>query len=406
MFHTAYTFEQIRSSGLEIFIKARDLGEFFSHVYTVNPIADLQYKHKERIKNAKPAEFELDARNTIIEGRTFPISSRFRILRAFWLILNQIRLIAFVIKKVPLRSIVLVRGENALYAGAYALLFSCALRVPYLIGSWGNPNRLRTSSKRPMMPNLSPSVEFEILIEKRVLRYSKFALAQNEENRGYLFDMGVPKEKSVLLPLEIGIDASHFIEPEMRSVPSEIESLKSIGVPILVCISRLEPEKNVDHAIMACGLLKDKNIGFKLFIFGDGRMRSDLESLVSHLNISNQVEFMGNKSQEFIAQFLAQTSINIAPLCGRSLLEASLAGCPSVAYDVDWHSDIVTTGKTGVLVQNLDIQGLSNGLQRLIQNPNLKSELGRNVRERALSRSGPDILSLKLNSIYQSALDN
>ena len=89
-------------------------------------------------------------------------------------------------------------------------------------------------------------------------------------------------------------------------------------------------------------------------LVGDGRETSNLKSLAQKEGLIDQVVFAGNRSQAWIAGAFNLVDINVAPLCGRSLLEASLGGLPAVSYDVDWHSEIVVSGSTGFLVPNLD----------------------------------------------------
>ena len=116
------------------------------------------------------------------------------------------------------------------------------------------------------------------------------------------------------------------------------------------------------------------------------------------------VIFAGNKSQAWISALMPHVYLNIAPLCGRSLLEASLSGCPAVAYDVDWHSDIVIDGLTGYLSPNLDYHILANNILRMIGDIDSRQLFGENMLKLALSVSDPEILVKSQEKIYKSLL--
>ena len=93
--------------------------------------------------------------------------------------------------------------------------------------------------------------------------------------------------------------------------------------------------------------------------------------------------------------------VNVAPLCGRSLLEASLSGCPAVAYDVDWHSEIVKDGKSGFLIPNLDYKAMGESLVILNRDGVVRMKMRENMQSLAKSIAKPaDTASLQRN-IYK-----
>ena len=72
---------------------------------------------------------------------------------------------------------------------------------------------------------------------------------------------------------------------------------------------------------------------------------------------------------------MSHADLNIAPLCGRALLEASLSGCPAVSYDVDWHGEIVHSGVTGELVENLDFKAMGKAAKKILLNDQLRASM-------------------------------
>jgi glycosyltransferase involved in cell wall biosynthesis len=109
-------------------------------------------------------------------------------------------------------------------------------------------------------------------------------------------------------------------------------------------------------------------------------------------------------NREWIAGLMAHVDLNLAPLCGRSLLEASLAGCPAVAYDVDWHNEIVIPGSTGELVTNLDFSSLGSACVKILENPDYTHSMGQNIKSLATLLSEPEVMIQKQIAIYSEFL--
>ena len=89
----------------------------------------------------------------------------------------------------------------------------------------------------------------------------------------------------------------------------------------------------------------------------------------------------------------------------RALGEAALGGAPVVAYDIDWHSDLIESGVTGELVAYRDHVGLAAGLQRFIDDSEYGRRVGTALRERALRVLDPDHVDTEQLSVYRELLD-
>jgi glycosyltransferase involved in cell wall biosynthesis len=405
VFHSAYTFDDIRTRGLEVFISARDAGEFFDSVLTVSPIASLQYPSTRSDRFGKANYFQLDSRHTILEGKIsrFKLPEMFRIVDFLF---GQFSVVASLVKSGGLGSVRLVRAEDPRFNGLYGLLFSKLLRKPLVIGVWGNPARIRESTKSPLMPNLFRTGVMEEKVEKFVLKRASMVLAQNEENMSYALALGVDPVRTRLTPLGVGIDSSHFVSNSDRyDVSSDLQEFGITSEKIIVCVSRLEKVKFVDHAIRACVVMSKAGLDFKLVIVGDGSEKPDLINLAESLGMFNNVIFAGNRSQVWLSGFLIRADIAIVPLAGRALLEIGLAGCPVVAYDVDWHSEIVRSGITGTLVENFNYEELGNATLKLLSDSEVISRMSREMKARALDTANPKALARVQAQIYEELIE-
>ena len=401
VFHSAYIFDDLTRLGLEIFVTSRDAGEHFDRVLTVNPVASLQFPPGDSKNFTKPQFYQLDSRNVVLEGR----ANRFKLLnrlKALDLVIAQFSLFVTLIRKGGLRDVDLVRAEDPRFNGLYGYVLSRLLRKPLVVGVWGNPARIRKSQGVPLMPRLFPSIRSEEILEKFVLRRASIVLAQNQDNIEYAIDYGADPSKAKILPLGIGIDPAHFLPYADRMDVSE--DFKQFGISsefVIVCISRLEALKLVDQAVRACSVLKRANLDFKLILIGEGRERANLEALARELGISNEVIFAGNRTQEWISGALARSHLVLAPLTGRALLETALSGCPVVAYDVDWHGEIVRTGETGILVENLSYEDMGEAALRLFKDESSRQKMSQNIQKLAMEMASPQVIIEMQMDIYK-----
>jgi glycosyltransferase involved in cell wall biosynthesis len=404
VFHSAYTFEDIKKLGLEIFVQSRDAGNFFEKILTVSPVASLQYQPEDPRQISSPEFFQLDDRNLVLEGRLaqFHFLKRFRILN---FLLAQVTLIITLLRKGKLQEVELIRGEDPRFNGLYAYIASRFLRKPLVIGLWGNPGRIRNLNGKPIAPRLFPTMYLEEKVETFILKHADIVLAQNIENMSYALQKGVELGKTRITPLGVGIDKVHYLSLSNRlDISSDLETLQIGEEFLLFCISRLEALKMVDHAIRACAVLKDAQISFKLVLIGEGRERNNLEKLTSELGLAGNVIFAGNRSQSWIAGLMSHADLNVAPLCGRALLEASLSGCPAVSYDVDWHDEIVHTGVTGELVENLNFVAMGEAAKKILLDDQLRADMREKMFKLAHELASPSRITEEQVKIYSDLI--
>jgi hypothetical protein len=67
---------------------------------------------------------------------------------------------------------------------------------------------------------------------------------------------------------------------------------------------------------------------------------------------------------------------------GQTLLEASACGLPVVAFDVGGVSDVIVHGETGMLIEQLAVEPMLAAIDGLIENPEMRKELGQGGRRR------------------------
>jgi poly(glycerol-phosphate) alpha-glucosyltransferase len=136
-----------------------------------------------------------------------------------------------------------------------------------------------------------------------------------------------------------------------------------------VMVSRLAPVKRVDHAIRAWRQVVEVLPDARLDIYGDGPLRSELQTLIDSYRLGNRVTLHGYDSdapeQTRTAACLLMTSVYE----GQSLAiaEAMARGCPAVSYDIAYGpAEMIVDGESGLLVRPGDIDALAEAIISLL----------------------------------------
>jgi glycosyltransferase involved in cell wall biosynthesis len=101
----------------------------------------------------------------------------------------------------------------------------------------------------------------------------------------------------------------------------------------------------------------------------------------------------GSVDQGQLALLYPEAAAVISPHTGRALAEAALGGAPVVAYDVDWQSEVIETGKTGFLIDHGNIEEMSEAAYSLLTDPARAKKLGSALRQRVLEMLDPEQLN-------------
>lgn len=106
------------------------------------------------------------------------------------------------------------------------------------------------------------------------------------------------------------------------------------------------------------------DLGVPLKVFGEGKMRSELE-----LMGRGRVEFLGEVNEHQLAELYAGARAFMAMAededFGITPVEAMMMGTPVIAYRGGGYVETVVDGKTGVLVDELSIEGVKGGIARI-----------------------------------------
>jgi glycosyltransferase involved in cell wall biosynthesis len=188
----------------------------------------------------------------------------------------------------------------------------------------------------------------------------------------------------LLTPIPYGIDMPALTP---RPAPS---SRSRLGLPtggVLVgSVARLEPRKGQNYLLEALALLRQRTDDVSVAIVGEGPSEAEYRSLATELGIFDRVVFTGQRAD--VADLMRAFDVFVMPSIDfeslpYALLEAMSFGKPIVATRVAGIPEAIEDGRSGLLIEPRDVEGLAAALLRLLGDPAERQRLGEAARARA-----------------------
>lgn len=201
------------------------------------------------------------------------------------------------------------------------------------------------------------------------------------------------------------IEASHlFVVPNAV----KIRPVEPLDVPHgenrVVYVGRIAPEKGIDVLIKAISKLDDIP-GLRLVIAGTGRGRDvmPLMDLARRLGVDARIDWVGQVSD--VAPLMASAAVGVLPSVGKEafglvVAEFMAQGVPVIATGHGACAEIITDGVDGLLVPPADVDALADALRRLLDDPDLRRQLGGEGARTVASRFAYDRFYQAIEDIY------
>jgi glycosyltransferase involved in cell wall biosynthesis len=172
-------------------------------------------------------------------------------------------------------------------------------------------------------------------------------------------------------------------------------------------IGRLVPHKRHNELIRAVRWLVDEGHDVGLVIASDGPMRGPLEELASDLGVADRVTFLGEFEDltDVMAQFDVFTLTSHSESQCMPVTESMSYGKPVIVTRFGGIPDFVVDGVTGILVDVGNLDQLVAAMRRLVEDPELREDMGRRGRERFLEHYTPERVADRVEDVYRELLE-
>ena len=197
-----------------------------------------------------------------------------------------------------------------------------------------------------------------------------------------------------------GVDTSRF-NPGKRSGLWRAKHGIGEDELVVVFVSRLVREKQLDTLAAALRLMEAGGIAHRSMIVGDGPERAALARRLPG------AVFTGFLEGEELAQAYASSDVFLFPseteTFGNVTLEAMASGLPCVCADATGSRSLVVQGRTGYLAKPGCAQEFADRIATLARDPELRRQMGAAARERSLEFSWDETMA-RILGYYKSLL--
>lgn len=155
-----------------------------------------------------------------------------------------------------------------------------------------------------------------------------------------------------------------------------------LGSPTVLLWCRLAPEKKLKYSVEAMKEVFRVNRDIKLLIAGDGQLKEYFEEQTREF--SNNVFFLGNLERSQLKSYIANADVCLVPIGGHSLIEAGMCKKPVVAFNWEWHGEVITNGESGLLVDYPNVEDFKDAVLYILNNPSHAKSMGEKLHCRIL----------------------
>lgn len=173
------------------------------------------------------------------------------------------------------------------------------------------------------------------------------------------------------------------------------QSHSRLSPPVLLCLGRVDFDKNLDILIRA---VKHTKSNYTLWIAGGGSATNFLKSLTSKLNLENHIKFLGYIPEEKKVDLYRQATVFVLPSTAEAQsivsLESAACGLPLILANSAALPELINPDHpNGVLFSPNDPIDLATKIDLLLSNPQRLTKMGENSRRLAKTHDLNKVIS-------------
>jgi glycosyltransferase involved in cell wall biosynthesis len=205
------------------------------------------------------------------------------------------------------------------------------------------------------------------------------------------------RHKVEILPF--GIDARRFEKRNERRI-HEIQ--EKYGSPLILFVGKFRYYKGLKYLLEA-----SKKVEAKFLLIGEGTLHSELERYVVKNSLQEKVYFLGEVNNDDLLSYYQASDIFVLPSSHRSeafgisLLEAMACQLPLISTELGTGTSFVNLhNQTGIVVPPCDHKALSQAINYLLTNKELRIKLGKAGRQRVEDEFSKKMMVERIKCLY------
>lgn len=238
-----------------------------------------------------------------------------------------------------------------------------------------------------------------IMAYKIVLSLRNFkVIFQNPDDLSLFLNKGIVARSNAVLIKGSGVNTTLF-----KPTP------ETGNEPLVILAARMLWDKGIKEFVEATQILRNAGIKARFVLVGKPDLENPSSVQTTQLEAwtrSGGVEWWGQRDD--MPPVFAQSHIVCLPSyregLPKVLIEAAACGRPIVTTDAPGCREIVRHGVNGLLVPVRNSQALADALQKLIENPALRAEMGARGREIVVNEFSEEKVIRETLAVYQELL--
>ena len=279
-----------------------------------------------------------------------------------------------IIKKEKIKTVLV---GQVLPLGTVAMILSKIMKFNYIVLTHSFDILIAQKSKRKKC------------LLKKILKNAKNITANSNFTKQKLVDLGIKKNK-----ITIVYPCPYFKPPANEKIKNDlIKKYNLENKKIILTIGRMVERKGADMVIKSIPKIKTeiKNIVY-IIAGGNAYYKKDLVELSKKFSVNDRIIFMPNAKDEEIKALYDLCDLFIMPCrqinedvegFGIVFLEANCFNKPVIGGKSGGAMEAIIDNETGLLVNPLNLDEISNAIIKLLNNKNLTEKFGIAGRQRA-----------------------
>ena len=223
---------------------------------------------------------------------------------------------------------------------------------------------------------------------RQIIEAMNFAdkiLSVSEDLKIHIVNLGINENKVIVVPN--GVDTEKF-KPRGKENARDLLNLPQ-DKNIILFVGALRSIKGVDYLIEAAKKFVGANT--ELYMVGrDDGLKKSLVKMAQERKIIDFIKFIGPVNHEDIPLWISASDILVLPSLSEGrpnvILEALACEVPVVATDVGGIPELMINGETGYLVPAKNPPELSEKINKLLEDENLRKKMGKIGRQSITQR--------------------
>ncbi len=205
-----------------------------------------------------------------------------------------------------------------------------------------------------------------------------------------------------------GMEVDHFLNPTRTR--DEIRSELGINDSHVVVgkIARLFNLKGHEYLIEAASAIVQEVPNVRFLFVGDGILKQQFQQRIAELGLTENFIFAGLVPPNQVANYIHAMDVvahtSVWEGLARVLPQALICGKPVVSYDIDGAPEVCINNETGILVPARSIDQLATAITRLSGDPDLRTRLGTNGRQRFADQFRHQYMTERIRDVYHRVL--